>query len=237
MRTTFLGLHALPSEYKERRSQFVAAVAGEWLDAVIREGLADAVDAFCENIAFTLEETESFLKRARGAGLGVHLHAGQLSDLGAAQLAARHGAWSADHLEYVDAAGIAALAAAGTVAVMLPGAFYMLRQDHPPPVAALRRAGVPLAVATDCNPGTSPCTSLLLAMNMACTLFGMNPEETLAGVTRNAARALGLEDRGVLSPGKRADLALWQIERPAELCYGLGANPCIGVVQSGKLLI
>ena len=235
VRGTFLGLHALPPAFKERRAEFVAAVCGPWLDAVLAEGLADAVDAFCENIAFTLAETESLLRRARAADLGVHLHAGQLTDMGAAQLAARWQAWSVDHLEYVDEAGIAALAAAGTVAVMLPGAFYMLRQDQPPPVAALRRAGVPLAVATDCNPGTSPCTSLLLAMNMACTLFGMTPEEALAGVTREAARALGLADRGRLLPGLRADLAIWDIERPAELSYGLGANPCIGVVQGGNL--
>jgi imidazolonepropionase len=235
VRGTFLGLHALPPAFKDRREEFVAAVSGPWLDAVVAEGLADAVDAFCENIAFTLAETECLLRRARAANLGVHLHAGQLTDMGAAQLAARWQAWSVDHLEYVDETGIAALAAAGTVAVMLPGAFYMLRQDQPPPVAALRRAGVPLAVATDCNPGTSPCTSLLLAMNMACTLFGLTPEEVLAGVTRHAARALGLTDRGRLLPGLRADLAIWDIERPAELCYGLGANPCIGVVQGGNL--
>ena len=234
VQTTFLGLHALPAELRERRGDFVDAVSGAWLDAVVEQKLADAVDAFCESIAFTPAETERFVQAARARGLGVHLHAGQLSDLGAAQLAARHGAWSADHLEYVDEAGIAAMAAAGTVAVMLPAAFYTLRQDHPPPVAALRRAGVRMAVATDCNPGTAPCTSLLLAMNMACTLFRLTPEETLAGVTRNAAAALGLADRGVLAPGLRADLAFWQIERPAELSYALGANPCIGVIQDGR---
>ncbi len=236
VQTTFLGLHALPTELRERRGEFVDAVSGAWLEAVVEQKLADAVDAFCEGIAFTPAETERFVRAARARGLGLHLHAGQLSDLGAAQLAARHGAWSADHLEYVDEAGIAAMAAAGTVAVMLPAAFYTLRQDHPPPVPALRRAGVRMAVATDCNPGTAPCTSLLLAMNMACTLFRLTPEETLAGVTRNAAAALGLADRGVLAPGLRADLAFWQIERPAELSYALGANPCVGVIQGGRWL-
>jgi imidazolonepropionase len=166
--------------------------------------------------------------------LPAHVHAGQLSDMGAVELAAAFGALSADHLEYVSAAGVSALAASGTVAVLLPGAYFMLRQTTPPPVALLREAGVAVAVATDCNPGTSPCTSLLLALNMACTLFGLTPQEAIAGVTRNAARALGLQDEvGTLEIGKRADFALYQIDRPAELCYNLGANPCIGVVQSG----
>ena len=234
VRATFLGLHALPLEMRDHRAEFVAVASGEWLDAVVAQRLAHAVDAFCEGIAFTAAETERFVQAARARGLGVHLHAGQLSDLGAAQLAARHGAWSADHLEYVGEAGIAAMATAGTVAVMLPAAYYTLRQDQPPPVAALRQAGVRMAVATDCNPGTAPCTSLLLAMNMACTLFRMTPEETLAGVTRHAAAALGLSDRGVLASGMRADLAFWQIERPAELSYALGANPCVGVMQGGR---
>ncbi|MBS0400828.1 MAG: amidohydrolase family protein, partial [Proteobacteria bacterium] len=209
-------------------------VAGPWLDEVVRQGLADAVDAFCEGIAFSAEETAKFLDAARSHGLRAHLHAGQLSDLGAAQLAAHHDALSADHLELIDEVGIAAMAAAGTVAVMLPAAYYTLRQDHPPPVAALRRAGVRMAVATDCNPGTAPCTSLLLAMNMACTLFRMRPDEVLAGVTRHAAAALGLADRGRLTPGLRADISFWKIGRPAELCYALGANPCVGVLQGGK---
>lgn len=234
VRTTFLGLHALPNELRDRRADFVEAVTGPWLDEVVRQGLADAVDAFCEGIAFTAAETMRFLEAAQARGLRAHLHAGQLSDLGAAQLAARHDALSADHLEYIDAAGIAAMAAAGTVAVMLPAAYYTLRQDHPPPVAAMRRAGVRMAVATDCNPGTAPCTSLLLAMNMACTLFRMTPEEVLAGVTRHAAAALGLADRGVLAPGLRADISFWKIERPAELCYALGASPCVGVLEGGK---
>ncbi len=197
-------------------------------------GLADAVDAYCEPIAFSAQECEEFLRAAVRLGLGLHLHAGQFTDLGAAQLAARHAALSADHLEQVDAAGIESLAAAGTVAVLLPGAFYTLRQSHPPPVQRLRAAGVPMAVATDCNPGTSPCTSLLLMLNMACTLFGLTPAEALAGVTRQAARALGmLADRGTLEIGKRADLALWRIGRPAQLCHALGANPCVGVVRGG----
>ena len=236
IQTTFLGLHALPPAYRDRRDEFVAQVIGPWLDAVAAENLADAVDAFCESIAFSRAETESLLRRARHLGLGIHLHAGQLTDMGAAQLAAEYGAWSADHLEYIDAAGVAALAKSGTVAVMLPGAYFTLRQDHPPPVAEFRKAGVSMAVATDCNPGTSPCTSLLLAMNMACTLFGMTPEEALAGTTRHAARALGLAaDRGTLAPGMRADLALWRIDRPAELSYGLGANPCVDVMHRGRL--
>ena len=236
VKTTFLGLHALPAEYQDLRAQFVELAAGPWLAAVAAEQLADAVDAFCESIAFTVAETETFLTRARALGLGVHLHAGQLSDMGAAQLAAKYAALSADHLEYVDAAGIEALARAGSVAVMLPGAYFTLRQDHPPPVAALRQSGVPMAVATDCNPGTSPCTSILLAMNMACTLFGLTPEESLAGATRNAARALGLrQTHGTIEAGKIADLALWRIERPAELCYGLGANPCVEVIHRGRL--
>jgi imidazolonepropionase len=236
VQTTFLGLHALPPAYRDRRDEFVAQVTGPWLDAVAAGNLADAVDAFCESIAFTRAETESLLLRAKALGLGIHLHAGQLTDMGAAQLAAQYGAWSADHLEYVDAAGVAALARSGTVAVMLPGAYFTLRQNQPPPVDAFRKAGVRMAVATDCNPGTSPCTSLLLAMNMACTLFGMTPEEALAGTTRHAARALGLAaDRGTLAPGMRADLALWRIDRPAELSYGLGANPCVEVIHRGRL--
>ena len=235
IQSTFLGLHALPPAFRERRADYVAQVSHEWLDAVAAEKLADAVDAFCETIAFTRSETEGFIARARQLGFGIHLHAGQLSDLGAAQLAAQYGAWSADHLEYVNAAGVSAMAQAGTVAVMLPAAYFTLRQDHPPPIEDFRRAGVPMAVATDCNPGTSPCNSLLLAMNMACTLFGLTPAESLAGATRNAARALGLAaDRGTLEAGKRADLAVWRIDRPAELSYGMGINPCVEVIHRGK---
>ena len=234
IKKTFLGLHALPAEFTHDRRAFVDQVTGPWLDSLAAEGLVDAVDGFCETIAFSAAEIERLLQAARRAGLPAHVHAGQLSDMGAAELAAKWGALSADHLEYLSAAGARSLAAAGTVAVLLPAAYFTLRQTTPPPIALLRDAGVVLAVATDSNPGTSPCTSILLAMNMACTLFGLTPEESLSGVTRNAARALGvLDDIGTVEVGKRADLAFWRIERPAELCYGLGANPCALVVHRG----
>ncbi|MFI4891495.1 MAG: imidazolonepropionase [Steroidobacterales bacterium] len=235
VRTTFLGLHALPPAYRADRQAFVDAVSGPWLDALNAAGLIDAVDAFCENIAFTVAESAQFLRAAVRLKLRAHVHAGQLSDLGAAELAAEVAALSADHLEFLSPAGAAALRRSGTIAVLLPCAYFTLRQTEPPPVALLRREQVPLAVATDCNPGTAPCTSLLLALSMACTLFGLTPEEALAGATRNAARALGLDqDRGTLSIGKRADFALWRIERPAELCYALGANPLAGAVFRGR---
>jgi len=231
---TYLGLHALPAEYRERRHEYVAAVCGPWLESLSAAGLVDAVDAFCENIAFTVAETDAFLGAAGRLGLRAHVHAGQLSDMGAAELAARHRALSADHLEYLSEAGARALAQAGTVAVLLPGAYFTLRQTTPPPVPLLRAAGVPMAVSTDGNPGTSPGMSILLALNMACSLFGLTPEEAVAGATRVAARALGRESEiGTLEVGKRADFALWRIERPAELCYNLGANACAGVVYKG----
>jgi imidazolonepropionase len=234
VRTTYLGLHALPEEYRDDRRAFVDLVSGPWLSELAALGLVDAVDAFCESIAFTPAETERFLRAAQALELPMHVHAGQLSDLGAAELAARYRALSADHLEYLSDDGVAALARAGTVAVLLPGAFYTLRQTDAPPVTRLRAAGVRMAVATDCNPGTSPCTSPLLVMNMACSLFGLTPLEALRGTTVHAAEALGLAgDRGTLEIGKRADFALWRIDRPAELSYGLGANPCIGVVYAG----
>jgi imidazolonepropionase len=234
VKATYLGLHALPKEYRYEREAYVNLASREWLESLAAAGLVDAVDAFCEKIAFTVAETERFLRAAQSCGIPAHVHAGQLSDMGAAELAAQCGALSVDHLEFVSEDGVLALAAAGTVAVLLPGAYFMLRQTIPPPVALLRRAGVPMAVATDCNPGSSPCTSLLLALNMGCVLFGLTPEEALSGATRNAARALGLhEELGTLEVGKRADFALWQIERPAELCYNLGANPCAGVVYRG----
>jgi imidazolonepropionase len=236
IKKTFLGLHALPREFAADRRGFVNKVSGPWLESLAASGLVDAVDAFCENIAFSPAETERLLKAAKELGLPAHLHAGQLSDMGAAELAAKWGALSADHLEYLSDAGARALAAAGTAAVLLPTAYFTLRQTRPPPVASLREAGVALAVATDCNPGSSPCTSILLALNMACTLFGLTPEEALSGVTRQAARALGaLDDIGTLEVGKRADIAFWRIERPAELCYDMGANPCAGVMHRGRL--
>lgn len=236
IKKTFLGLHALPREFADRRREFVDEVSGPWLESLAAAGLVDAVDAFCENIAFSLAETERLLQAAQRLQLPAHLHAGQLSDMGAAELAAKWRALSADHLEYLSAEGAQSLAAAGTVAVLLPTAYFTLRQTTPPPLTLLRAAGAALAVATDCNPGSSPCTSILLALNMACTLFGLTAEEALSGVTRQAARALGaLDDIGTLEVGKRADLAFWRIDRPAELCFGLGANPCAGVVHRGKL--
>jgi imidazolonepropionase len=236
IKKTFLGLHALPREFAADRQGFVDQVCGPWLESLAAAGLVDAVDAFCENIAFSLTETERLLRAAKQLGLRAHVHAGQLSDMGAAELAAKWGALSADHLEYLSAAGARSLASAGTAAVLLPAAYFTLRQTTPPPVALLREAGVALAVATDSNPGTSPCTSILLALNMACTLFGLTPEEALSGATRQAAGALGaMDDIGTLEAGKFADIAMWRIERPAELCYGIGANPCAGVMYRGTL--
>jgi imidazolonepropionase len=236
VKTTYLGLHALPQEFHADRAGFVAQASGPWLEALAGAGLVDAVDAFCENIAFTLAETAQFLRAAQRLGLPAHVHAGQLTDMGAAELAAEYQALSADHLEYLSARGASALAAAGTVAVLLPGAYFTLRQSTPPPVPLLREVGVAMAVATDCNPGSSPCTSLLLTLNMACTLFGLTPLEALSGVTCHAARALGMHaDVGTLEAGKRADFALYRIDRPAELCYHLGANPCVSVVRGGAV--
>ncbi len=217
-----------------RQGDYVELVCRDMIPAVAEAGLADAVDAFCERIAFSPEETAAVFAAARAHGLPVKLHADQLSDLGGAALAARHGALSADHLEYTSPAGVAAMAAAGTVAVLLPGAYYVLRESHLPPLAALREAGVPVALASDCNPGSSPALSLLLMLNLGCTLFRLTPEEALAGVTRSAARALGLgDDRGRLARGLRADFVLWAIAHPAELAYWLGGNPCAGVVRDG----
>jgi imidazolonepropionase len=237
VRTTFLGAHAVPPEFKDRAEDYIAGVCDEMLPAVAAAGLADAVDAFCERIAFSPEQTARVFERAAGLGLPVKLHADQLSDRGGAALAARFRALSADHLEYTSEAGVRALAEAGTVAVLLPGAFYFLRETQMPPVAALRAHGVPIAVSTDCNPGSSPMTSILLALNMACTLFRLTPEEALAGVTCHAARALGMAaTHGTLEVGKACDLAVWDIGTPAELAYAIGANPCVGVVRGGVLL-
>jgi imidazolonepropionase len=224
--TTFLGAHALPPEYASDPDGYVALVSEAMIPAVARQGLADAVDAFCETIGFTREQTERIFQAAAAHGLPVKLHAEQLSNQRGAELAAHHGALSADHLEHLDESGIAAMTKAGTVATLLPGACYFLRETQLPPVDALRRAGVPIAIASDCNPGTSPLTSLLLTMNMAATLFRLTVAECVAGVTRNAARALGLAGEiGTLEPGKSCDLAIWNIERPAELVYRMGFNP------------
>jgi imidazolonepropionase len=234
VRTTFLGAHALPPEFSGRAEQYIEEVATRMLPALAGEGLVDAVDAYCETIGFTAAQTRRVFEAAVARGIPVKVHAGQLSDLGAVQLAAGFRALSADHLEHVDAAGIAAMAAAGTVAVLLPGAFYFLREIKLPPVAALRAAGVPIAIATDCNPGTSPLFSLLTTMNLAATLFHMTVEECLLGVTRAASRALGLGARiGTLEPGKRCDLAIWSIEQPAELVYRMGFNPLHSRVWRG----
>lgn len=225
IKTSFLGAHTVPENYKGRNAAYIAEVCLPVLTAAAEAGLVDAVDAFCEGIAFAPEEIAPLFDRARALGLPVKLHAEQLSHSGGTRLAARYGALSADHVEYATAADAAALAAAGSVAVLLPGAFYSLRETQAPPVAALRAHGVAMALATDCNPGSSPLTSLLLAMNMGCTLFRLTPEEALAGVTRHAARALGLDDCGTITPGKRADLAVWDAERPAELAWRIGFNP------------
>jgi imidazolonepropionase len=224
VQTSFLGLHALPPEYKERRNDYVDLVCNELLPALADEGLVDAVDAFCEGIGFSRAETQRVFEHARQLGLRVKLHAEQLSDLDGAALVATFDGLSADHLEYLSDSGIQAMARAGTVAVLLPGAFYALRETKLPPVDALRSHGVPIAIATDCNPGTSPLLSLRLAANMACTLFRLTPEEALRGVTVNAARALGLSDRGTLAVGKRADLVAWNVKQPAELCYWVGGG-------------
>jgi len=231
--TTFLGAHALPPEYADRSDAFIDAVVNDMMPAIAREGLADAVDAFCEGIGFTPVQVERVFQAARKYALPVKLHAEQLSNLGGAALAARYGALSADHLEYIDEAGVRAMAAAGTVAVLLPGAFYYLREKQLPPIELFRKHGVPIAISTDCNPGTSPVTSLLLMLNMACMLFRMTPEQALAGVTRNAARALGLRDRGTLEVGKRADFVVWDVAEPAELAYRFGFNPAVEIVKSG----
>ena len=230
---TFLGAHALPPEYRERRADYVRLMIDEVLPAVAAEGLADAVDAYCEGIAFTTDEVRSVFETAQARGLPLRLHAEQLSNCGGAAMAAGMGALSCDHLEYLDGAGVEAMAAAGTVAVLVPGAWYYLRETQHPPVDALRSAQVPIAVSTDHNPGTSPVLSILAAMNMSCVLFGLSPEEALRGATVNAARALGLNDRGSIEPGKLADLAVWDVQSPAELSYALGHNPCRQVFKAG----
>lgn len=234
VKTTFLGAHALPPEFAGQADAYIDHVCKVMLPALADEGLVDAVDAFCEKIGFTPAQTERVFQAAQQHGLRIKLHAEQLSDQGGAALAARHRGLSADHLEFLSQGGIDAMAAAGTVAVLLPGAFYFLRETKMPPVQSLRDARIPIAVATDCNPGTSPMTSLLLAMNMACTLFRMTPLEALAGVTIHAARAVGMESAiGSLAVGKLADFALWDVERPGELAYAIGEDMCRQVVNGG----
>ena len=234
--TTFLGAHAIPPEFAGRADDYIDHICQQMLPQLAALGLVDAVDAFCERIGFTNEQTERVFAAARKHGLPVKLHAEQLSDQRGAELVARYAGLSADHLEHLTEAGVEAMAMAGTVAVLLPGAYYFLRDTTPPPVCALRAAGVPMAVATDCNPGTSPMTSMLLVMNMTCTLWRLTPAEALAGATIHAARALGRQsDIGSLEVGKRADFALWDIARPADLSYAIGFNPCRGVVNGGVL--
>jgi imidazolonepropionase len=232
VRTTSLGAHALPPEFSGRPDDYIAEVC-RWLPGQQAAGLVDAVDAFCDTIGFTPAQTRRVFDTAQALGLPVKLHAEQLSDQDGAALAARYGALSCDHLEHLSASGVAALAAAGTVAVLLPGAYYFLRETQLPPVQALRDAAVPLALASDHNPGSSPSWSLLLMLNMACTLFRLTPEEALRGVTVNGARALGLHDRGQLAAGQRADFVAWDLDHPRELAYAYGRNPALQVVAGG----
>jgi imidazolonepropionase len=225
VKTSYLAAHAVPAEYKGRADAYIDEIVLPGLEAAHAEGLVDAVDGFCEGIAFSPAQIARVFERAKALSIPVKLHAEQLSNLGGAALAASYSALSADHLEYLDEADAEAMAKAGTVAVLLPGAFYFLHEKQAPPIDALRSAGVPIAIATDCNPGSSPLASLLLTMNMASTLFRLTPEEALAGVTRNAARALGLADEiGTIEAGKRAELAVWDVGHPAELAYRIGFN-------------
>jgi len=234
IRTSFLGAHAVPAEYAGRADAYIDDSCIPALRQAHAEGLVDAVDGFCEGIAFSPAQIERVFTLARDLGLPVKLHAEQLSHQGGTALAARFGALSADHVEYADAADAAAMAKAGTVAVLLPGAFYFIRETQHPPVAAFRQHGVPMALASDCNPGSSPLTSLLLAMNMGCTLFRLTPDEALRGVTAHAAQALGLRDTGVIAAGMRADLAVWNVESPAELSYRIGFNPLHSRIFGGQ---
>ncbi len=235
--TTFLGAHALPPEYRGRPDDYIELVCGGMLPALAEAGLVDAVDVFCENIAFSVPQSERVLQAAGRLGLPVKMHAEQLSNIGATQLATRYGALSTDHLEHVAEADVEAMSRAGTVAVLLPAAYYCLRETKRPPVELFRRHGVPMAIATDCNPGTAPALSPLLTMNMACTLFGLTLEEALQGYTCNAALALGKASRhGVLEPGRDADFALWDVDSPAELVYWLGVAACRAVVRRGEIV-
>ena len=236
--TSLLAAHALPPEFAGRPDDYIDTICAVWLPALHAEGLVDAVDAYCEDIAFSAAQCDRLFTAARRLGRPVRLHAEQLSNVGGSRMAARHGALCCDHLEYADEGDAAALAQAGTVAVMLPVAYYALAESRRPPIEALRSAGVPLAVASDCNPGSAPGASLLLAMNMARRLFGMTSDEVLAGTTRNAARALGLAaTRGSIAPGHAADLAVWSIDTPDELGYWVGFNPCSMVVKDGQIVL
>ena len=236
VRTTFLGAHALPPEYAGRSQDYIDLVCNDMLPALAAEGLVDAVDVFCERIAFTLAETEQVFQSAQKLGIPVKLHAEQLSDMGGAALAARYGALSCDHIEHLSESGIAAMQAAGTVAVLLPGAYYTLRDTHVPPIQALRDAGVPMAVSTDHNPGTSPALSLLLMANMACTLFRLTVPEALAGITTHAARALGLQEtHGLIASGRPANFVLWPLADAAELAYWFGYKPACTIVRQGRI--
>ena len=235
--TTFLGAHALPPEYRGRPEDYITLICTDMLPALAEQALVDAVDVFCENIAFSVAQCERVFQTAARLGLPVKMHAEQLSNIGGTQLAARYGALSADHLEYAAEADIEAMRAAGMVAVLLPSAYYCLRETKRPPVELLRRHGVPIAIATDCNPGSSPVLSPLLTMNMACTLFGLTIAETLQAYTRNAARALGkAELHGKIEVGRHADFVLWDVETPAELAYWLGASPCRALIRHGQIV-
>ncbi len=237
VKTTFLGAHAIPPEYKDDVEGYVDLVVNDMLPTVIEQGLADAADVFCENIAFNLAQTEKVLTAAQQAGLDIKLHAEQLSNMGGSALAAKLGAKSVDHIEYLDEDGVKALAASGTCATLLPGAYYFLRETQMPPIELLRKHQVPIVVASDFNPGSSPICSTLLMLNMACTLFRLTPEEALKGITANAAKALGIEEKvGVLAQGMQADFCLWDITTPAQLAYSYGVNPCKDVVKNGVLV-
>ncbi len=236
IKTSFLGAHTFPAEFKDNHAAYVDLVCNKALPAAHAAGLIDAVDGFCEGIAFSVAEIEQVFKAAKPLGLPIKLHAEQLSNLGGAKLATRYGALSVDHIEYLDEDSIDAIQSSGTVAVLLPGAFYYLREKQLPPIAALRSRNVAMAIATDSNPGSSPVHSLILTMNMACVLFGLTPEEALLGVTANAAKALGLADRGMIKPGLRADLAFWNIKSPGELAYPMGLNPIAAIMQNGQFV-
>lgn len=235
VKTSFLGAHAVPAEYKGNADAYIDEVCIPALETAHSEGLVDAVDGFCENIAFSPDQIRRVFEKAKSLGIRVKLHAEQLSNLGGVQLAAEFGALSADHLEYATDNDAESMAQSGSVAVILPGAYYTLRETQAPPIAAFRKHNVPMALATDCNPGSSPLTSLLLTINMACTLFRMTPEESLAGITRNAAVALDLDDAGIIKAGAKADLAIWDIRQPAELSYRIGFNPLYKRMFGGKL--